>query len=1312
MARSPGKSPKHAPKPPAPEAVPPKEDDLKEPARQLRILVIDDDAVDRMTLRRALDESRLNPIVEEATDLASGLEAVRKSPYDVVILDHLLPDGKSIDFLRTLRDHKIRMPIVVTTGYGDEMLVVDLLKTGASDYLSKDKISADTISRAISHAIRVHRTEEELRKQELLLQGVAQAATLLETHGERLTVVNEALAILAAATAVDRAVVFEQTVGPRKELLASHRHEWNQGSEDFVINSSHLQNVTYETLGLARFQPALAAGHTVGGPVKTLPDADRQRFEAEGVRSFLLLPVLVDTRFWGFVRLDDRRTERTWSQNEKSILVAMASGIGSALAHRRAEEVLRHSEERYRSTVEDQMELICRLSPGCAITFANEAFCKHVGRKREELAGVNFLDLVPEGERKAVWSRLAQLTWTKPVGSIEYGTRMPDGSTRWLRWTSRALFDPRGGLVEFLTVGHDTTDWKRGDAGATPAEADSRWRVLIEQIPAVTYIAALDEHSTTQFVSPQIEKILGFTPADYTADPDLWRQRLHPEDRDRVMAELDRAVKAMADVRSEYRMLAKDGHVVWFEDRGSYLRNEQGRPIALHGVMYDISDQKRAEESARLSEERARAQYRAFPVPTFTWQKSGDDFVLADYNDAALAITRGGVATLRGERLSVIHHDMPEAIRAVWDCYNDRRTVRLETDYRFRTTGETKRVKVSCVFAPPDQVMVHTEDVSAQAEATRIREESRGFLDEIVNRVADPIFVKDDQHRFVLGNNALCEFLGHSREELIGRSDPDFFPREQVEVFWKNDDEVLRTGAPNLNEEQITGADGATRTIMTKKARYVEPSGRRLIVGVIRDVTDIRRAEQALRESEERYRTLAEGSPDMIYVLDREGLVQYVNSAAAAHFRCRPEDLVGKRQGDLFPPDMAQRHAMAIRTVFETGKPYRADALESSPAGGRWLDTRLIPLKSPAGEVVAILGLSRDVTERRQIENALRESEANFRALADNAMDGILILGGNGLHVYANRRATEITGFSADELIAMGPGGLLHPSESKRIVDQSKDRLAGRAAPNRYETLIVRKDGHTIRIEVSATMTTWRGQPAALVIIRDISEQKKAEDERRHLAASLLDIQEEERKKISAALHDHLGQLLTLTRLELGSVAVKDNASKKSVENALQRLDEALDSVRRLAVSLRPPILDDLGIEAALETLTEEFADGSGIETSFSRKGPVPQITRPEETCLYRVLQEALTNAAKHSGATLIEVALRADEVETRLEVRDNGKGFDAEVSGSKGLGVIGMRERLRQCGGSLDVSSEKGSGVSIVARIPRRKAANQEPPA
>jgi len=145
---------KKAVQPQAPEA-----GDAVEALRTLQVLIVDDDPVDRAATRRAIEKSRLNAAIVEAGDIESGILALRQKPFDVILLDHLLPDGKSADFIRRARDAGLRSPVIVATGFGDEMLVADLLKSGASDYLPKDHLTPDSLFRAISHAIRVYRAE-------------------------------------------------------------------------------------------------------------------------------------------------------------------------------------------------------------------------------------------------------------------------------------------------------------------------------------------------------------------------------------------------------------------------------------------------------------------------------------------------------------------------------------------------------------------------------------------------------------------------------------------------------------------------------------------------------------------------------------------------------------------------------------------------------------------------------------------------------------------------------------------------------------------------------------------------------------------------------------------------------------------------------------------------------------------------------------------------------------------------------------------------------------------------------------------------
>ena len=461
---------------------------------------------------------------------------------------------------------------------------------------------------------------------------------------------------------------------------------------------------------------------------------------------------------------------------------------------------------------------------------------------------------------------------------------------------------------------------------------------------------------------------------------------------------------------------------------------------------------------------------------------------------------------------------------------------------------------------------------------------------------------------------------------------------------------------------------------------------------------------QALTNNIQTYALLAESLPDALFITDRSGRVCYVNSPASRFFRRPASALLGKRQQELFPADVATQHTRSIRKVCRTGRPYFQITPERLPGTDLWIETRLQPMRNRRGRVTHILGLARDITSRVKAEQALRESEANFRAMVENAIDAILIAVPPGRHAFVNRRLADLTGYSVRELSQMDIAKLAGPAEAQRILGFFQRRLRGEETPSRYETMVLRKDKREIPVEVSSARTIWQGHNAVMAIVRDVSEQRRLTEERRRLASRLIEMQERERLTISAALHDNLGQILTLARLEMGAVKPGQGYSAVYLGKALGRLNEALAFVRNLAGSLRPPILDDLSLETALDDLADQFTRSS-LRITFRRRGRPLPVNRRIKTCLYRVTQEALTNAVHHARATRVQINLQFTPDEIRLAVRDNGVGFDSSAAGkTEGIGLVGMRERLVLCSGRLEIQSRPGRGTTVMAvvRAPR----------
>jgi PAS domain S-box-containing protein len=308
----------------------------------------------------------------------------------------------------------------------------------------------------------------------------------------------------------------------------------------------------------------------------------------------------------------------------------------------------------------------------------------------------------------------------------------------------------------------------------------------------------------------------------------------------------------------------------------------------------------------------------------------------------------------------------------------------FETRHRARD-GRVFPVEITSTLSEHDGVRYNLALARDISERKRVEQEvraSRDYLENIINAIADPIFVKDEQHRLVLVNDAECALAGCPREELLGKTDYDFFPKEQVDLFWRIDDQVLASGEPNVNEELITGAAGETRTIVTHKSRYVDPNGNRFVVGVIRDITERKSMEEELRRRAQYQRTLLDNFPFFVWLKDEESRLLAANLEYARVARVESViDLEGKTDFDFFPRDLAEKYVADDRAVMVSRTPRSEEEMYVDEHGERnWMETWKSPLIVD-GRVVGTVGFSRDITARKRAEEELRKHRDHLEEL-------------------------------------------------------------------------------------------------------------------------------------------------------------------------------------------------------------------------------------------------------------------------------------------------------------------------------------------
>lgn len=354
---------------------------------------------------------------------------------------------------------------------------------------------------------------------------------------------------------------------------------------------------------------------------------------------------------------------------------------------------------------------------------------------------------------------------------------------------------------------------------------------------------------------------------------------------------------------------------------------------------------------------------------------------------------------------------------------------------------------------------------------------------------------------------------------------------------------------------------------------------------------------------------------------------------------------------------------------------------------------------------------------RKEKEEALKElylSEKKYKVLFEKSPMPMWIYSKINLAFLAvNNAAIDHYGYTSEEFLSMNSTFIRPEEDIEKYLSFSRADISNRYAQGIWRHR--KKNGEVIYVEVHAHDVTYDDEPARLVLINDVTEkietEKKLQEsltESRHLAESLQVVREEERTNMAREIHDHLGQMLTVLRLEISMIRSKipdeDVLLKEKINHAVETTNEVIATVRKIASKLRPALLDDMGLAAALEWQCREFRKSTGVQCVFIERNMddvTGRIEKAAANAMFRLYQEALTNIMKYAEATKVESSLVFENDELTLSITDNGKGFDPEeVKTKKTLGLLGMKERVLIMKGEFELKSKPGSGTTITVKV------------
>jgi len=844
-------------------------------------------------------------------------------------------------------------------------------------------------------------------------------------------------------------------------------------------------------------------------------------------------------------------------------------------------------------------------------------------------------------------------------------------------------------------------------------DAAPLYRLLAETIPLMVWTAGAE--GGVEFVNRRVLEYSGLPAAELECSG--WEKIVHPDDRQRCLETWQAALRSGEGVENEMRLRRADGEYRWHHGSGVALRGVDGRIVRWFGVCTDVEDRVRGERQleslvqARTLELR-RAQQRLSAIietePECVKMLDAEGRLL-EMNAAGLRMIEAapGDSVLGRSVYPLIVEEHRAAFRELLErvCRGERGTLEFEI-VGLRGTRrwmQTHAVPFLEEGSPVPRMLAITRDIS---DRKRAEQRFELFLDQLPVLV----WIRDAELRYSYVNRHYEKVFATSRAELIGKASAPFYTPDTNAAFREADREVQRQGKGVQYFDSLPSGNWL-------KVRFPFPDVQRGTgaAGIAVDVTEQFRLEQKLAESERKYRALIELSRDAILVR-QDGRYVYANPAALALFGAHePAQVLGRPLEELIHPEDLAMLLERDRRLAAEGAP-----LPLARVRVRRLDGSYVATEGNTAALVyegrpATLTIVRDVTRQSELEHELRSSERRFRAFMDNMPAQAWIKDAALRYAYLNRELSD----------GRGPQGVLGRDDfelwpekmARRIRASDEAALHAGGKPMQSVQTAPRTDGRTAHwLVVKFALPDAAGAVEIGGIGIDLTERVEAErqaarhaEEARGLMHRLVTAQESERRRVAADLHDLIGQNLTALAIDLK--ALKQGLGEAGHLVAAPRVDAmaglietTIDSIRGVMTDLRPVALEEFGLEAALRGYTATFAERTGLRVSMRVVGREVRLPPERELAVFRVVQEALTNAAKHSGGRAIEIRLERGERRLAVSIADDGHGFAAGAEsaerGRGGWGLSAMRERAEAHGGSLSVESD-AAGTRVTIEVP-----------
>ncbi len=885
-----------------------------------------------------------------------------------------------------------------------------------------------------------------------------------------------------------------------------------------------------------------------------------------------------------------------------------------------------------------------------------------------------------------------------PEFALEYPCHSPE-TQRWFEL--RAVRVGGVGAVRLVLAHRNVTCQKQTSLALRASE--ERYRTVVEDQTEV--ICRFRADGTFLFVNHAYCRCFG-KPASELLNR-KWQPVAHAEDVPRIEA----ALRTLSPVRPlvviENRVFSGAGEVRWmqFVNRGFF--DTQGQLQEIQSVGRDITERKQVEEALQESHQRLNALIEASPLAVIVLDPAGQ---VALWNPAAERVFGWTRAEVAGRPLPTVLPDMGDEFATLRERVMRGEAVPATETRRRRKDGAM--VEVSASFAPlhdAQGALIGTIGILADITARKRAEEAERAASRLLERtfasLDEAVFVVEAADRRVINcNDAATRMFGYRKEEMLGRSTELLhISRAAYEEFGRNLSSSLAAAGVFRCESSVRSKDGRVFASEHTVTEIRDDSGRRIqLVSVVRDISERKQAQRMLQAERQRFYDVLETLPVMVCLLTPDFHVVFANRS----FRDRFGDTRGRRCyeycfGRAAPCDFCEAYE-----VLKTGRPHHWEV--AVPNGDR-IEVYNLPFTDTDGTLM-ILEMDIDISGRRQAEEALRLANLYNRSLIEASLDPLVTIGTDGKITDVNAATEQATGCARTELVGTDFSDYFtEPGRAQAGYQQ----VFREGSVRDYALEIRHREGRTTPVLYNAAV--YRNEAGEVIGVfaaaRDITERKQSEEDLRRLARRLTDAEEAERRRLARELHDSTAQKIAGLIMSLGRIEdVMGGAGgnlRRWLDEAQALAQECARELRTTSHLLHPPLLDEMGLEVALDTYIAGFSQRSGIQVQTELPPDLGRLPAEQEMALFRVVQESLGNIHRHSGSETACVQLTRFPERVVLEVHDRGRGIPEERlrllrerASAFGVGMAGMQERLCQLGGVLEVDSTP-DGTTVRAILP-----------